>query len=79
MSVTKKIAKWFSNHNSKESPSSRLRAKRIAPLLGMIDDVFNEYGHVNIIDIGGTEIYWENVINRKYLEERHVNITIINL
>ena len=55
-----------------------LRAKRIAPLLNMIEVHFKEHGHVNIIDIGGTEKYW-SIVPQEYLDVHNVNITIVNL
>lgn len=78
MSITTILAKRFSNYDRSDSIGSKLRSKRIAPLLEMIQDVYNEYGCVNIIDIGGTEAYW-NIVPRKYLIDRQVNITIVNL
>lgn len=57
---------------------SRLRAKRIAPLLDMIRQVFAEQGQVNIIDLGGRENYW-NIVPQGFLEKHNVSITIVNL
>jgi len=53
--ITRILAKVFSNYDNQKSLASRLRAKRIAPLLKIIDDVAGKNGSVNIIDIGGTE------------------------
>jgi len=78
MSITRTLAKWLTNYNSQKSVASRLRARRIAPLLEMIDVLSKEHGIVNIIDIGGTENYW-NIVPRKYLIENNVSITIVNL
>ena len=78
MSITGTLAKWFANYDSQESVGSRLRAKRIGPLLEMIDAVFKEHGAVDVIDIGGTETYW-GIVPRQYLEERNVTVTIVNL
>ena len=58
MSVTRTLAKFVANYNSQKSIGSRLRRKRVAPLLDMIKTVYNENGAVNVIDIGGTETYW---------------------
>jgi len=78
LSITKKIAKWVSNYDRQESIGSRFRAKRIAPLLEMIETVFNEHGAVNIIDIGGTKTYW-GIVPGEFLEKHKVRITIVNL
>ena len=55
----------------------RLRSKRIAPLLEMIDEVFACRGSVRIIDVGGTEEYW-NLVPPEFLDSRNVHITIVN-
>jgi hypothetical protein len=78
MNITRTFAKRFASYDRQNSVGSRLRAKRIAPLLELIEAVFNEHGSVKIIDIGGTEQYW-NIVPRKYLDEHNVNITIVNL
>ena len=43
----------------------------------MIDEIYRENGYVKIIDMGGEENYW-NIVSREYLNERNVNITIVN-
>lgn len=78
MSVIKSIAKRLPNYGTLIAFGYKLRAKRIVPLLKMIELVSNENGNVNIIDIGGTEIYW-NIVPRQFLEEYNVKITIVNL
>ena len=78
MSITSVLAKRFSNYDNQQSVGSKLRTKRIAPLLEMIDDVFNKHGAVSVIDIGGSEQYW-GIVPLQYLTERHVKITVVNL
>jgi len=78
MSITRTFAKWFANYDTQRSVGSKLRAKRVAQLLEVIEAVFNENGSVNVIDIGGTEQYW-GIVPRQYLNEHNVNITIVNL
>ena len=77
MSISRSLAKWVTNYGSQKSIASRFRQNRIVPLLEMIDAVFHQNGSVNIIDIGGTEKYW-GIVPRQYLDEHHVNITIVN-
>ena len=55
MSITSVLAKRVSNYDDQNSVGSKLRAKRIAPLLEMIKEVFDAHGEVSIIDIGGSE------------------------
>lgn len=78
MSITRTFAKWFSDYDSRKSGGSRLRARRIVPLLEMMEAVFNENGSVSIIDIGGTEQYW-GIVPRQYIDEYKVSITIVNI
>ena len=78
MSITKLLAKKFTNYDSQQSAGSKLRTKRIAPLLRVIEAISIEYGHANVIDIGGTEQYW-GIVPEKYLEKYNVKITIVNL
>jgi hypothetical protein len=78
MGISHALARWFSNYDSPKSVGSKLRTKRITPLLEMIEAVFEKKGHVNIIDLGGTEKYW-NIISKPYLYKYRVSITIINL
>ena len=78
MQITRTLARVLSNYYSPESLVSKLRIKRIAPLLEMIEATYNEYGFVNIIDIGGTEAYW-SIVPRHYLDRHRINITIVNL
>lgn len=78
MLFTRLFVTWFENYDSQESLGSKLRKKRIAPLLDMIEIVFNQYGYVNIIDIGGTERYW-NIVPEAFLANHQVTITVVNL
>jgi hypothetical protein len=78
VSITRSLAKHITNYTNQESLGSRLRAKRIIPLLRVIEKLSEEYDTVNIIDIGGTEEYW-GIVPSGFLETRNVKITIVNL
>lgn len=78
MGVSRAFAQWFANYDSQESGGSKLRAKRILPLLNMIEAVYRKKGSVTIIDLGGTEKYW-GIVPRQYLSRYRVSITIVNL
>lgn len=78
MLVTRTLARVLSNYYSPDSFVSKLRIKRIAPLLEMIETTYRQYGFVNIIDIGGTETYW-GIVSREYIDRYRVTITIVNL
>ena len=45
--------------------------------MALIDECFQRHGHVNLIDIGGTETYWD-IIPRQYLTDRKIHITLVN-
>jgi hypothetical protein len=74
MSFTSKIT----NYDNPYSIGSRLRAKRIKPLLSVIYDVYERKGSVNILDLGGTEKYW-GILPKGLLEKNNVSITLLNL
>ena len=78
MSLSGIVARWFSNYDNEQSVGSRLRARRIAPLLQMIDEVHRQHGRVDMIDMGGRENYW-SIVPADYLEARDVSITIVNI
>lgn len=50
----------------------------MAPLLSMIVQTFRDVGHVDIIDVGGTRLYWD-IAPVGFLENHKVNITVVNL
>ena len=78
MSLTNRIAKHISNYNDVNSIGSKFRSKRIVPLYQMIEKTYRKYGHVNLVDIGGTKNYWD-IVPYDYLEKNNVKITIVNL
>lgn len=78
MPITRRLARGIGNYEDDKSLGSKLRRQRLAPLLSMIDDVYAARGAVSIIDVGGTEAYW-NIVPEEYLEQRNVSITIVNL
>jgi hypothetical protein len=71
------MAKNLSNYDNKNSLGSRLRAKRLTPLLEMIEGIACDDG-IEIIDVGGTERYW-SILPIEYLRAHNVTITIVNL
>ena len=77
MSITNALARRFTNYDDQSSLGSRLRAKRLGPLLDMIEAVSRQHGRVDIIDIGGTDFYW-GIVPPEYLQRHRVSITIVN-
>ena len=54
------------------------RKKRAGFIKEIIQFIFNENHRCNIIDLGGTEGFW-NIIDTDFLYENNVKITLINL
>lgn len=73
-----KIAKILTDYDNKESIGSRLRRKRLANLMPLINQAFERYGAVKILDVGGTRQYW-NIIDPSILESKKIHITLSNL
>lgn len=72
------IAKFVGNYDDPQSIGSKLRRKRSAPLLQLIDECFRTKGSVELIDVGGMEKYW-NICGADWLAERRVRVTLLNL
>ena len=78
MALIKEIVKKITNYSNRNSIGSKLRAKRIAPLLRLIEKISKQNGCVNIIDIGGTEEYW-TIVPLYFFEKHKVRLTVVNL
>ncbi|MEY3869493.1 MAG: hypothetical protein RLZZ338_3384 [Cyanobacteriota bacterium] len=78
MSITRFLATKITNYDNTKSIGARLRTKRIVPLINIMEQVYEEYGSVKIIDIGGTQTYW-GIISSDVLDKYNVHITIANL
>lgn len=78
MGISKFLADSIQNYHHQGSIGSKLRAKRIAPMLKLIEQVYREKGQVNIIDIGGTAHYW-GIIPENILRSHKVSVTVLNL
>lgn len=74
----RRIARALTNYDDPRSLGSRLRVRRLAPLLALIDKAFERDGYVRIIDVGGTARYWR-LLPDEFLSSRSVSITIVNL
>ncbi len=74
----KRLANHLSDYDNPRSLGARMRARRIGPLLAMIDEAYARHGRVNLVDVGGTQRYW-NIVPQDYLDSRRVSITLINI
>ena len=68
----------LTNYGDPNSFGSRMRARRLAPLMDMIRDVHARKGNVSILDVGGRETYW-HALPQEFLTQHAVTITILNL
>lgn len=78
MGITNFIAKRLVNYDSDKSPAFKLRKIRAERIKILINECYNKYGEVRIIDIGGTRTYW-NIFSLNYLAEKKVQISVVNL
>lgn len=68
----------LANYDNPDSLGSKMRAKRLAPLVGLIKKIHAEKGGVSILDVGGRETYWRSIPG-DFLRQHSVKITILNL
>ena len=66
------------DYRDPQSLGSKLRAKRVGPLLELISNVSGEKDVVQILDVGGTRNYW-NIVPEAFLVEHRVRVTLLNL
>ena len=78
MSLLKRLGSSVTTYRDPTSIGSRLRARRIQPLLEMIDATFEKKGQVDILDVGGTQTYW-SILPATVLQKRNVSISVLNL
>ncbi len=71
------LTNWFINYQDPNSFVWKLRKKRIKPLINMIERTYSQYGHVNLIDVGGTRRYWD-MLPHELLINDNVSITVLN-
>lgn len=77
-SLTDTLVHVLADYENPRSLGSRLRARRVGPLLDMIAATRSREGRVRIIDVGGTETYW-GIVPPGFLERNNVTITVVNL
>lgn len=68
----------LTNYADTRSWGAQRRAKRLQPLLTMIEAVFEARGSVRLLDVGGREVYWQ-LVPEMFLNQHRVSITIVNL
>ena len=66
------------DYTDPSSLGSRLRAKRIKPLMHMIRYAHLKYDQVKLLDIGGRKTYW-SILPMGFLLQYNVSVTLLNL
>jgi hypothetical protein len=66
------------DYKSRNSTAFRLRQKRGRRIVALIEMVHERKGQVEIVDIGGTQDYWD-IIPADFLRRKNVHITLLNV
>jgi hypothetical protein len=77
MGIGKKFTTKFADYDDPESLALRFRARRMAPLLAMIEAAYLEHGQVQIIDLGGTRDFWR-LLPGGLLEAKKIRLLLVN-
>lgn len=82
MTVTKEpwarsFTQSITDYHSTASIGSYFRQRRAKHIVNLIEQCFEVYHKVDIVDIGGRPSYW-NIIPEAILEKNRVHITLIN-
>ncbi|QXI26278.1 glycosyltransferase [Pseudomonas vanderleydeniana] len=73
----KRLAVHLTDYDNPHALGTWLRRRRAGPLREMIEQTYARYGYVNVLDVGGTQRYW-NILPADYLASRRVSITLLN-
>jgi hypothetical protein len=82
-SISRFLARKIHDYENPSSLGSRLRARRVRPLIGLIRDAAGGNhgsvdGRVRVLDVGGTRAYW-NAVPDELLHGNRLEVTIVNL
>jgi len=78
MSLIGTLRKTLVDSRSEKSIAFKFRQRRAVRILALINDCYQKYHQVNIVDIGGTRAYWD-IIPYSFLKEKNVHISLVNL
>ncbi|MFK7959216.1 MAG: class I SAM-dependent methyltransferase [Phycisphaerales bacterium] len=76
--MLKRLTRNLVDYDRADSFGSKMRARRVDPLVRLIERVYDERGSVSIIDVGGTRRYWK-ILPAGLFERCDVQVTIVNL
>jgi hypothetical protein len=74
----KRILRFLAGYDDPKSLGFRFRKRRIIPLIDLIESFSLKEGGVTILDLGGTERYWD-IVGVDWLKSRNVHIVLVNL
>jgi hypothetical protein len=66
------------DYDNPNSIAVRFRRRRANHVKRLISEVFDEHSSCRIVDLGGSKAYWR-CVERDWLEQHQVHITIVNL
>lgn len=68
----------LTNYSNPRSLGSRFRARRIGPLIKLIEQAHARHGCAKILDVGGRKAYW-SILPAGFLERNRAHVTVLNL
>lgn len=68
----------LTNYNNPRSLGFRFRARRIGPVVRLIEQSFERHGSVRILDVGGRKTYWD-ILPKDVLRKNRAHVTLLNL
>jgi hypothetical protein len=71
------ISTTIGNYHNPGSIGSKLRRRRSRPLSEIIERTYERKGCCSILDLGGTETYW-NIFEDGFLRDRRCEIVLLN-
>jgi len=78
MGLTALVARKATDYRDPRSIASRIRKRRLAPLVRLIEGCRAKHGRVRILDLGGTEEYW-GLLPDGVLDANDVEVTLVNV
>ncbi len=68
----------LTNYSNPRSLGFRFRARRIGPVVKLIEQAFQRHGEVRLLDVGGRKTYWD-ILPKDLLRRNRTHITLLNL
>ena len=72
------ITRRLTDYSDPRSLASRLRKRRMARLVRLIEGCHARHGRVRVLDLGGTTEYWR-LVSEEVLDANAVQVTLLNL